>query len=384
MHVGPGSKSSEKKMGDPMKYALAAIAILAATSASANDPLLEDAIEFTGQIFHLDTGVPGLVIAAVRGDESAVFGFGEVARGSGLEPDADTVIGVGSVTKTFTGLSLASLAAQGVVSLTDPVGPHAGVVDALPEEDGRQIRLIDLATHSSGLPRELEPVEGVEKYSDASFAANLSDGPLLFAPASGVLYSNVGFDVLAMSLSDIAGAPYADLLKSDVLDRIGLISTSYERPQGANAMAGYDWNGNEIDPGDPIENREGASGLYTTANDMLQYLRWNLDRFGEKDAEVRALSHAAWLIRDGLDPVSGMDESGHMNAMGLGWVIMMPEGDRPLIIQKAGGTNGVFSYLAFAPSRGVGVFMAINQFNFSAGTEMAQVVNGLIASLAPR
>ncbi|MBB4121705.1 D-alanyl-D-alanine-carboxypeptidase/endopeptidase AmpH [Martelella radicis] len=367
-----------------MRYALAALAIFTATSASANDPLLDDAVEFTGQIFHLDTGVPGLVIAAVRGDESAVFGFGEVAKGSGREPDADTVIGVGSVTKTFTGLSLASLAANGTVSLTDSAGPHAGVVDALPEKDGRAIRLIDLATHSSGLPRELAPVDGAEKYSDASFAANLSDDPLLFAPGTGILYSNVGFDVLAMSLSDMAGAPYADLLKSEVLDPIGLTSTGYARPQGENAMVGYDWNGNEMDPGDPIANRQGASGLYTTANDMLQYLRWNLDRFGENDAEARALSHAAWLIRDGLDPVYGMDESGHMNAMGLGWVIMMPENDRPLIIQKAGGTNGVFSYLAFAPTRGVGVFISINQFNFSASMEMAQVVNELIATLAPR
>ncbi|MCD1635103.1 D-alanyl-D-alanine-carboxypeptidase/endopeptidase AmpH [Martelella mediterranea] len=367
-----------------MRYAFAAIALLAATPAAASDPILDEAVEFTGQIFHLDTGVPGLVIAAVRGGESVVFGFGEIAKGSGREPDGDTKIGVGSVTKTFTGLSLATLAADGAVSLTDPVGAHARVVDALPAMDGREIRLIDLATHSSGLPRELVEVEGVERYSDESFAANLSADPLLFAPGSGIAYSNVGFDVLAMALADIGGQDYAALLKAGVLDRIGLMSTSYDRLTGENAMTGYDWNGNEIDPGEPIENRQGASGLYTTANDMVRYLQWNLDRFGKDDAEVRAISHAAWLMRDGLNPVIGMDESGHMNAMGLGWVIMMPEGDRPLIIQKAGGTNGVFSYVAFAPSRGVGVFIAINQFNFSAGMEMAHLVNALIGRLAPR
>ncbi|WP_176083663.1 D-alanyl-D-alanine-carboxypeptidase/endopeptidase AmpH [Martelella sp. HB161492] len=366
-----------------MKHALAAIAILAATPAAA-DPLLNDTVEFTGQIFQLDTAVPGLVIAAVRGDASAIFGFGEVAKDSGIAPDGDTVIGVGSVTKTFTGLTLASLAADGTVSLTDPVGAHAGVVDALPQMAGREIRLIDLATQSSGLPRELEPVDGAEKYSDASFKANLTDQPLLFAPGTGMLYSNVGFDVLAMALSGVTGEAYPELLKSRVIDEIGLTSTSYDRPSGENAMTGYDWNGNPMDPGNPIANRGGASGLYTTANDMVRYLKWNLDRLGKKDADMRAISHAAWLMRDGLSPVYGLDESGHMDAMGLGWVIMMPEGDHPLIIQKAGGTNGVFSYLAFAPTRGVGVFIAINQFNFSAGMEMAHVVNDLIATLAPR
>ena len=89
-------------------------------------------------------------------------------------------------------------------------------------------------------------------------------------------------------------------------------------------------------------------------------------------------------MRDGLDPVSGMDESGHMDAIGLAWVVMMPEGDRPLILQKAGGLQGTFSYIAFAPGRGVAVFVAINKFDFAAAMGMAEAVNELIATLAPR
>ncbi|MDP2779403.1 D-alanyl-D-alanine-carboxypeptidase/endopeptidase AmpH [Devosia sp.] len=369
-----------------MRYILAAAAtaFLVTTPAFAEDPLLNDAVSFTGQIFHLDSGVPGLVIAAVRDGESAVFGFGETAKGSGREPDAQTQIGVGSITKSFTGLSLAHAVASGRTALTDPAGPHVGIVETLPQRDGQQIRLIDLATHASGLPRELAPVEGVENYADASFAANLAGDPLLFTPGSGIHYSNVGFDLLAMALSEISGMPYADLLQETILDPIGLTATSYERPTGDNVMMGYDWNGVEMDPGEAIPNRFGASALHTTANDMVKYLQWNLDRFDAVEAETRAISHAGWVVRDGLDPVSGMDESGHMDAMGLGWVIMMPEGDRPLIIQKAGGTNGVFSYIAFAPTRGVGVFISINQFNFSAATAMAQTANRLIATLAPR
>ena len=63
---------------------------------------------------------------------------------------------------------------------------------------------------------------------------------------------------------------------------------------------------------------------------------------------------------------------------------MMPEGDRPLILQKAGGLQGVFSYVAFAPTRGVGVFVAINEFDFAASAAMAEAANDLIATLAPR
>ncbi len=79
-----------------------------------------------------------------------------------------------------------------------------------------------------------------------------------------------------------------------------------------------------------------------------------------------------------------MDESGHMDAMGLGWVIMAPKRDRPLILQKAGGLQGVFSYVAFAPARGIGVSAAINAFDVAAGLAMAKAANDLIVELSPR
>ncbi|KZM50652.1 D-alanyl-D-alanine-carboxypeptidase/endopeptidase AmpH [Labrenzia sp. OB1] len=372
-----------------MKFKAITLAFLAAATpaaipAAAEDALLSETLEFTAEIFYLDTAVPGLIIGAVRNGETAVFGIGETRKGSGVAPDGDTAVGVGSITKSFTGLTLANLAAEGTVALTDPAAPLIDLVETLPERDGHRIRLVDLATHASGLPRELEQVPDVEKYSDASFRANLKDAGLLFAPGTGLLYSNIGFDLLAMALSGAADQPYEALLKEKVLDPIGLNATGYARPASGTVMTGYDWNGKEMDPGAPIPNRSGASQLYTTANDMLRYLEWNLDRFGSEGMEARAISHAVWAMRDGMDPVYGLDESGHMSAMGLGWVIMMPEGDRPLIIQKAGGSHGVFSYLAFAPSRGVGIFMSISQFNFSASMEMANVVNDLIAVLAPR
>jgi len=97
-------------------------------------------------------------------------------------------------------------------------------------------------------------------------------------------------------------------------------------------------------------------------------MQWHLDRLGQKDAEARVLDHALYLMRDGSHTASGMDESGHMDAMGLAWVGMMAKDDRPFILQKAGGLQGTFSYIVFAPTRGVAVFIAINKFDFTAAT----------------
>ena len=56
-----------------------------ATQTLADDLLLEETTECTGQIFSLMTEAPGLVIAPVRDDESFVAGFGEIEKGRGRE-----------------------------------------------------------------------------------------------------------------------------------------------------------------------------------------------------------------------------------------------------------------------------------------------------------
>jgi serine-type D-Ala-D-Ala carboxypeptidase/endopeptidase len=55
-----------------------------------------------------------------------------------------------------------------------------------------------------------------------------------------------------------------------------------------------------------------------------------------------------------------------------------------LILQKAGGLQGIFTYTAFSPTQGIAVFVAISRFNFSATMTMAKEVNDLIGELTPR
>ena len=123
--------------------------------AAAQDRLLQDTVEFTGAVLFLEHKVPGLVIGAIRGPERAVSGFGETGKGTGVSPGEQTVFRIGSVTKAFTGEVLASLVAGATVKLTDPLEKHLGWNVPIPTRDGKAVRLIDLATHSGGFPREV-------------------------------------------------------------------------------------------------------------------------------------------------------------------------------------------------------------------------------------
>jgi D-alanyl-D-alanine-carboxypeptidase/D-alanyl-D-alanine-endopeptidase len=362
-----------------------------ATISRADAKLLEEIVEFTGTVLFLQNHVPALVIGVVRDAETAVFGFGETSDGSGKPPDRHTLLRVGSLTKAFTGQALASLVAEGTIKLTDRLQDRIGWNVTIPTRGRHQIELINLATHSSGLPREVErqpgpPDDPFSTLTPEAYRKALASDPLVFAPGTGALYSNFGFDVLAAALSHAAGQPYDALLKERVLEPAGLIDTILSLRAGDHTrlLQGHDFDGKPLpDVRTPLI-AAGASGIYSTPDDILHWLSWHLDRFASNEAEDRLLDHAAYLQRDGLSPVSGLDESGRMDAMSLGWIVMAPRGDLPLILQKAGGLQGIFTYTAFAPTRGVGVFVAINKFDFGAATAMAGVVNHLIGELAPR
>lgn len=365
--------------------------LFAATTARAEDKLLNEVVGFDGTMLFLETHVPALVIGAVRNGETAVFGFGETSAGSGKAPNGQTMMRIGSVTKAFTGQVLAGLVARGTVKFTDRLQDRLGWPVQVPEKGGRPIRLIDLVTHTSGLPREVEraeapPDDPFRTLTQEAYIKGLQSDPLLFTPGSGGLYSNFAFDLLAAALAHAAGKPYDTLLKEVVLDPAGLKDTVLTLRDGdaARLMQGHDFDGKPMPNVKATAVMAGASSLYSTPDDILRWLSWHLDRFSRQGSELRLLDHAAYVSRDGLNPASGFDEAGHMDAMGLGWIIMKPKGNRPLILQKTGGLQGIFTYVAFAPTRGVGVFVAINAFNIGAVATMAGVANGLIEQLAPR
>ena len=62
---------------------------------------------------------------------------------------------------------------------------------------------------------------------------------------------------------------------------------------------------------------------------------------------------------------------------------MAAHGHTPLIMQKSGG-GGFMSYIAFVPSREVGLFVAVNRVDFAMFSGLTKAANELPASLAPR
>jgi serine-type D-Ala-D-Ala carboxypeptidase/endopeptidase len=122
-------------------------------------PQLQSADPVVADLFRR-SGSTGMVVVVVRGNETWVQSYGQTYPGSHQKPSADSLIRLCSLSKIMTTDLLVKLVADGHVSLSDPLqkfAPHDVTVPVRTVRglSGRPITLQDLATHTSGLPREI-------------------------------------------------------------------------------------------------------------------------------------------------------------------------------------------------------------------------------------
>src|SRR5262245_61207564 len=241
----------------------------------------------------------GLVVGVIDERGTHVFGFGRKGEKQPAVPDGDTVFEIGSITKVFTGTLLADMAERGLVNIDDPVNKLLPETIGRLECGGREMRLVDLATHTSGLPRlpsNLDLTDLSDPYAKytaddlleflkqhaqpsltKSLAASLKG---LFGTQSsqGWQYSNLGVGLLGNLLERKASQPYEELVVQRICRPLHMDSTrlTLDDSMAARLIGGHDADGNAV------KNWQfgclaPCGGLHSTANDMLKLLAADLD-----------------------------------------------------------------------------------------------------------
>ena len=95
----------------------------------------------------------GIVVGVIEPQGRRVIAYGSLDQGDPRPLDGDTIFEIGSATKVFTSLLLADMVQRGEVALTDPIAKYLPAEVKVPQRGGRSITLVDLSTHTSGLPR---------------------------------------------------------------------------------------------------------------------------------------------------------------------------------------------------------------------------------------
>jgi len=343
-------------------------------------PLSQPAAALAANIF-AQSEASGTVVAVVRGDAMTTLGFGRVAPRDASSPDGRTLVRLQSVSKLLAADLLATMVAKGQVTLADPLArfgppgwtPTKGLSDA-------PILLVNLATHTSGLPRDGIP-PGLP--ADAATAARwswLAQQTTLPRPGRGAQYSNVAFDFLGDALSAARKTSYGQLLAAEVTGPDGMRDTTASPSAQACARL---MTSDPRRPRHPCIDQSGeaaSGGLYSTADDMALWLRSQLAPGAERDR--RRISQAIYARRSALAYVGGLDHAGRATGVGLGWIEEDADGAHPRILEKTGGGDGFLSYVVIDPERRVGVFVGFNNMSGHRLEAVADAADALAAELA--
>lgn len=233
-------------------------------------------------------------------DETGEYtqGFGRVDKDTGSTPTAQTIFEISSVSKTFTATLLADAVVRGDMSLADAANTYLGPSAQLASFHGRDISLLDLAAHQSGLPNRpasLLPGDEPNPYAETD-RADLIAAINAFEPDSeagtGYRYSAFAYAVLALALSQTYDASFNGLVNTRLTTPLGMDDTvaSLDAEQRSRLAVGYTPEGSVAVPLDQGVFRA-AGSMYSTLEDLMIWMRLHTSNAQSDLARAARLTH---------------------------------------------------------------------------------------------
>jgi CubicO group peptidase (beta-lactamase class C family) len=305
-------------------------------------------------------GVPAVAVSVVKDDAlwlAKGYGMADLAAARPVVADA-SLFRIGSVSKTFIWTAVMMLVERGKLDLKADVNTYLKVmrVDAA---FGQPVTLLDLMHHRAGFEDTLQLFTVGDTDPRTLNELLVAHHPRrVFAPGARTSYSNWGAALAAQIVEDAAGVPYADVLKREILDPLGMrnttwgapakmdeahraaLATGYKKGEGALAVQG------EMQLGAYWP----AGGIASSAADMARWMRFHL-KGGELEGVrlLRADTHAQMWTRAFTDRPAAND-------VAHGFQDRSYRGLRTL--GHAGGTATFLTNMILVPELGLGVFVS--------------------------
>jgi len=319
-------------------------AAIAAMGGACSALLAEPSTESIRDVLKRDVGanekVAGTVAVVVDhgGTQMATYGSSGLPN---VAMDGNTVFEIMSITKVLTSLLLADMASRGEVAFDDPVTKYLPLTL---HERGRPIRLLDLATYTSGLPNmpgNLPPdwyanPNPMADYTETKLFEFLGSCVPKYEPGAHYEYANLGFGLLGIALAHRAGKSYEEVLIERVCNPLGLRDTriTLSADMRRHLAQGHDLNLKPTPLWD-VPAMPGMGCVRSNAKDLTVLLEASM---GLVQSPLRK-SLARLLETRRPTSLAGTDA-------GLGWFITSDKGEE--IVWKSGLSGGCNTFMGFS------------------------------------
>lgn len=318
--------------------------------------------------------IAGVTVSVVQ-DGQVVFkrgyGLASLTPRRPVDPDS-TLFRIGSISKTFTWISIMRQVEAGRMRLDAPVDNY--LPPSLRTGNGAfgaPIRVIDLLNHAPGFEDHVFGVLFEHEVADVRPLERwlAEERPRRVRPPGALAsYSNYGAALAGAAVAHVAARPFEDLAESTITGPLGMSHTTFREPRSAqaglpapmaaalvpHASKAFHWNGTRLEqrPYEYIGQIAPAGSASSTAGDMARYMLMLLNG-GELDGRRIYGPAAAQAFRTAsiASPPRGALRHGFF--------------DRPLPggfmgFGHNGGTMSFFSDMAVVPALRLGVFISTN------------------------
>ena len=324
-------------------------------------------LEARARAFVREHRLPGVAAAVVHGDDllwTGGEGFADIA--AGRRPDTHTLYRVASITKTFTGTAIVQLRDAGRLHLDDPAVAYIPELASAGAPFGpiETLTIRRMLSHESGLMGDPPGTDWSARTYPADVAeilGRVEEAGLRIPVNVQQKYSNLAYELLGEIVARVSGRPYPEYLQDNILQPLGLESTSFEPltdPLAARCAVGYAPRAlsDELVPARPLEsNLFAAGGLWSCVQDLARWISFQLRADDAGDGQV--LSRVS--LREMQRPRYLGDEA-WTEAWGVAWYATRRED--VTWVMHSGGLFGFISNICFDPKERVGAIALINGY----------------------
>lgn len=307
---------------------------------------------------------PGMAVAVVHKGQVVLcqgYGLRDVKRRLPVTPR--TLFGIGSITKSFTVLTLASLAAEGKLDWDRPLSAYLPDLVLWDDAATAGVTARDLVSHRTGLAPHDGIWIGHQTLSRRQLVASLRylqpERPL----RAGYSYNNLMFSLAGHVAERIGALPWTRLLRARVLDPLGMREARLvlRDMQKARDFARPYEDGRAGVTELPLLSRDPGEGgpagsISASAEDMSRYVRFLLGERPERvlpPADLQGLWQPQIAApRDQPGPELGAE------SYGMAWFLTTYRGRR--LVWHSGSISGFTAMLALLPDEGIGVVVQGN------------------------
>src|SRR5438105_4985986 len=265
--------------GAPLRPRAAESAIV---SGAQDADLLFRALDAKIQAAMAEHQIPGVAVGVYYQGQEYVRGYGVTNVDYPQPVDGDTLFRMGSIAKTFTGTTIMRLVEQGLLNLDAPVRTYLPDLRLADESVAARVTLRQCLNHSAGWLGEYYPDFGRGADALSRYVAGMTVLPQLTPLGQVFAYNHAAVVLAGHVVETVAGQPYEDVVRAQVLDPLGLHHTYFFSDEivGRSVAASH-----LLEDGRPVvaptmwwmpRTDHPTGGLISSARDQLRYARFHL------------------------------------------------------------------------------------------------------------